>query len=158
MTNKPAIQARKIPVRKKRTAYPKAFASLMAGRHKRQLGDFFGLTNFGVNLTRLEPNAASALRHAHARQDEFMYILQGHPTLVTDDGKFRLSPGMCTGFAANGGNANHLINETSEDVVYLEIGDRTAGDEVVYPDDDLQAVLVDGKWTFQHKNGEPYLE
>jgi uncharacterized cupin superfamily protein len=128
----------------------------MEGREKRKLGDYFGLTNFGVNLTRLKPNAVSALRHAHSKQDEFLYILQGQPTLHTDDGKIRLSPGMCVGFPADMGNANNLINETGEDVLYLEIGDRTPGDEVFYPDDNIHASLVDGEWVFSHKDGTPY--
>ena len=105
----------------------------------RVLGDLFGLSNFGVNLTRLAPGASSALRHAHSRQDEFIYILEGHPTLVTDAGEIPLSPGVCAGFKAGSGDAHHLINRTTGDVLYLEIGDRSAGDEVAYPDDDLKA-------------------
>jgi uncharacterized cupin superfamily protein len=131
-------------------------ASRLAGRHKRPLGDLFGLKNFGVNLTRLEPNAVSSLRHAHERQDEFVFVLQGCPSLLTNEGKTRLSPGMCAGFRAGTGNAHTLINETEEDVVYLEIGDRTSGDEVTYPDDDLHAQFNDGQWMFSHKDGTPY--
>ena len=128
----------------------------MAGREKRQLGDQFGLKNFGVNLTRLEPNAISALRHAYSKQDEFIYILQGRPTLHTNEGRIQLCPGMCAGFPAGTGNAGNLINETYDEVLYLEIGDRTPGDEGVYPDDDLKASLVEGQWRFTHKDGTPY--
>ncbi|WP_322630014.1 cupin domain-containing protein [Halothiobacillus sp.] len=151
-----AIDAAEVPPRQPGSSYPEPFATRMAGREKRPLGDFFGLTNFGVNLTRLAPGALSALRHAHAKQDEFIYILQGHPTLHTNDGQTRLAPGMCAGFPASAGNAANLINETEEDVVYLEMGDRTPGDTVIYPDDDLQAVMVDGAWQFQHKDGSSY--
>ena len=151
-----ALKAAEAALRSKPSAYPEPFASRMAGREKRPLGDLFGLTNFGVNLTRLAPNAASALRHAHSKQDEFIYILQGQPTLHTDEGRTRLSPGMCAGFKAGTGNAHHLINDTTEDVVYLEIGDRTPGDEGSYPDDDLKALLVEGRWKFVHKDGTPY--
>ncbi|WP_026147130.1 cupin domain-containing protein [Methylomonas sp. MK1] len=136
--------------------YPEPFASRMAGREKRRLGEVFGLANFGVNLTTLAPGASSALRHAHSLQDEFIYILQGHPTLVTDEGETLLAPGMCAGFKAGTGNAHQLLNRSNVDVQYLEIGDRTAGDAVIYPDDDLQALLVDGNWRFTHKDGEPY--
>jgi uncharacterized cupin superfamily protein len=128
----------------------------MAGRLKRPLGDVFGLSNFGVNLTRLSPGAVSALRHAHTKQDEFIYILEGHPTLHTDEGRTRLAPGMCAGFRKATGNGHRLVNETGADVVYLEIGDRTPGDEGSYPDDDIQATLVDGKWKFVHKDGSSY--
>jgi len=136
--------------------YPEPYASLMRGRVKRQLGDAFGLKNFGVNLTRLEPGAMSALRHAHAKQDEFVYILEGTATLVTDEGRTPLRPGMCAGFPAGTGNAHHLKNESDQDVVYLEIGDRTPGDSAVWPDDDLQVIEIDGKRRFAHLDGRPY--
>lgn len=151
-----AIDAARAPARTKPTSYPEPFASRMKGRLKRPLGDAFGLSNFGVNLTSLAPQAISALRHAHSRQDEFVYILQGHPTLHTDEGRTQLRPGMCAGFKAGTGNGHQLVNETPEVVVYLEIGDRTPGDEGTYPDDDLQAVLESGRWMFRHKDGTPY--
>lgn len=151
-----AIQAAEVPLRAVASVYPEPFASQMAGRSKRQLGDFFGLSNFGVNLTTLAPNAVSALRHAHSKQDEFLYILQGHPTLHTDQGPIALAPGMCSGMKAGTGQAFSLSNDTAEAVVYLEIGDRTPGDEVTYPDDDLQAIRVDDQWQFLHKDGSPY--
>ena len=153
-----AIVALAAPVRVRKSNYPKPFASLMAGREKRPLGDVFGLSNFGVNLTRLAPNAVSALRHAHSRQDEFIYILSGHPTLETDAGQTPLAPGMCAGFKAGTGNAHRLLNPTDEPVVYLEVGDRTPGDEGSYPDDDLKAVLVEGHWQFVHQDGTPYAQ
>ena len=151
-----ALLATDAPLRTKPSAYPEPFASRMAGRAKRPLGDLFGLTNFGVNLTRLAPGAMSALRHAHTRQDEFVYVLEGRPTLHTDQGRTALAPGMCAGFKAGTGNGHRLVNETAEDVVYLEIGDRTAGDEASYPDEDLKALRVDNGWKFVHKDGTPY--
>jgi len=151
-----ATVAADVPPRTKLSIYPEPFASRMRGREKRQLGDLFGLKNFGVNLTRLAPNAMSALRHSHTKQDEFVYILQGNPTLRTDEGATQLSPGMCAGFRAGAGNAHHLVNETNEDVVYLEIGDRAPGDEGTWPDDDLQMLVIDGRRQFAHKDGEPY--
>ena len=153
MTEQPkliAIDTADAPVRNKPSNYPEPFASRMSGRVKQPLGDLFGLTNFGVNLTHLAPNAVSALRHAHSKQDEFIYILQGYPTLQTDDNKTQLSPGMCAGFKAGIGNAHNLINETAEEVTYLEIGDRTPGDEGTYPDDDLQASLVSCRTSKSH--------
>jgi len=160
MSEKPnliAIVAAEVPARSKPSVYPEPFASRMVGREKSQLGEVFGLTNFGVNLKRLAPNPVSALRHAHSKQDEFVYILQGRPTLHTDEGRSQLSPGMCAGFKAGTGNGHHLINETAEDVVYLEVGDRLPGDEGTYPDDDLKAVFVEGRWKFVHKDGKPYV-
>jgi uncharacterized cupin superfamily protein len=151
-----AIQAASAPPRSRPTNYPEPFASRMAGREKRPLGDVFGLERFGVNLTRLAPGAQSALRHRHSRQDEFVYVLEGQPTLVTDTGETALRPGMCAGFPA-GGTSHHLVNRSGQDVVFLEVGDRQAGDAVFYPADDIQAVLGDdGRWRFTHKEGTPY--
>lgn len=158
MDSKPvAVSARAVAPRTRPSNYPEPFASRMAGREKRALGDAFGLSNFGVNLTRLAPGAMSALRHAHSHQDEFVYILEGEPTLVTEGNRTKLAPGLCAGFKAGSGNAHHLVNETARDVIYLEIGDRSAGDTAVYPDDDIAARLgPDGKWRFVRKDGTPY--
>jgi len=159
MTDKPppAIVAAEAPLNAKKSNYPEPFFSRMSKREKRPLGNVFGLTNFGVNLTRIFPGGQSALRHAHSSQDELIYILEGEPTLVTDAGETQLRPGMCAGFKAGSGDAHHLFNRTSMDVIYIEIGDRTAGDAGSYPDDDIQAALgADGKWQFTHKDGTPY--
>lgn len=151
-----AIDAASVPPRTKKSNYPEPFASRMEGRIKQPLGDLFGLSNFGVNRTRLVPGASSALRHAHTKQDEFVYILEGRPTLHTDEGRLRMAPGMCAGFKAGTGNGHRLVNETNEDVVYLEIGDRTPGDGASYPDDDIRAERVADGWRFTHKDGTPY--
>jgi uncharacterized cupin superfamily protein len=151
-----AVVAATVPPRTKPSNYPEPFFSRMAKREKRALGDHFGLKNFGVNLTRLLPGGESALLHRHSRQDEFVYILEGEATLVTDVGEVALRPGMCAGFPA-AGIAHHLINHSDRDVVYLEIGDRTPGDAGTYPNDDLEALLgPDGRWIFTHKDGTPY--
>lgn len=151
-----AVRAAEAPVRAKPSVYPPMFAARMAGREKRPLGDLFGLTQFGVNLTRLAPGASSALRHSHTTQDEFVYILEGRPTLHTDAGEQVLEPGMCAGFKCATGDAHRLINRSAADVVYLEIGSRTPGDAATYPDDDLAAHLVGGAWVFTRKDGTPY--
>jgi uncharacterized cupin superfamily protein len=152
-----AIRASDAAPRAKQTGYPAKMAAMVAGRLKRPLGDLFGLKNFGVNLTTLRPGAYSALRHAHAKQDEFVYVLEGEPTLITDAGESQLKPGMCAGFKAGTGDAHHLHNRTQKDVVILEVGDRTPGDSGSYPDDDLVAVQgADGKWQYARKDGSPY--
>ena len=151
-----ALLVADVPPRAKLSNYPEPFFSRMVGRDKRPLGDLFGLTNFGVNLTRLKPGGSSSIRHAHTKQDEFVYILDGRATLITDAGRTALKAGMCAGFKAGTGDAHHLVNETDEDVVYLEIGDRTDGDAVTYPDDDLAVVTIDGRRVMAHKDGTPY--
>jgi uncharacterized cupin superfamily protein len=151
-----AIFAADAPPRTKPSTYPEPFFSRMLKREKRPLGDLFGLKNFGVNLTRLHPGGESALLHRHTRQDEFVYIIEGDPTLVTDTEELQLAPGMCAGFPAQG-SAHQLVNRTDRDVVYLEIGDRTPGDEASYPRDDLKATQdAGGRWVYTHKDGRPY--
>ena len=158
MDEKPiAIEALAVAPRVRPSSYPEPFAVRMAGREKCALGDIFGLTNFGVNLTKLAPGAHSALRHAHTRQDELVYILEGEPTLVTDGHRTKLTPGMCAGFKAGTGNGHHLVNETARPVMYLEIGDRSAGDGATYPDDDIVAIFGPGNtWRYTRKDGTPY--
>ena len=152
-----ALEAASVAPRPAPASGPKPFLEKIRGREKRVLGDPFGLGNFGVNLTRLPPGAISALRHAHARQDEFIYVLEGTPTLVTDAGETPLKPGMCAGFKAGTGDAHHLVNRSAADAVFIEVGDRSAGDGVTYPDDDVQATYgADGKWRYSRKDGTPY--
>ncbi len=152
----PALLAAALPSRSAASGYPAEFVARIGEREKRVLGDLFGLSGFGVNLTRLAPGAISALRHAHAVQDEFVYILAGQPTLVTDAGEQLLQPGMCVGFRAGSGDAHQLVNRSDAPVEYLEIGDRRAGDAIDYPDDDL--LLRDGPDgpRYTHKDGTPY--
>ncbi|MCW5745279.1 MAG: cupin domain-containing protein [Alphaproteobacteria bacterium] len=151
-----AITAAAAPPRARPSNYPEPFASRMAKRDKRPLGDLFGLKSFGVNLTRLAPGGQSALMHRHTVQDEFVYILDGEAVLVSESGEARLGPGMCAGFTA-GGAAHHLVNRSDRDVVFLEIGDRLPGDSASYPADDIQASMgSDGKWRFTHKDGTAY--
>ena len=141
----------------KNTNYPRPFLEVVEGRTKRKLGDVFGLVNFGVNLTQLAPGAASALLHRHATQDEFVYVLEGTPTLVLDGQEYEMQPGDCVGFRAGAPAAHQLLNRSGGTVTFIEIGDRSPNDNCEYPDDDLRAVLAaDGSWEFLHKDGRPY--
>lgn len=152
-----AVVACETPARPRPASYPAPLAIAIEHREKRTLGDLFGISHFGVNLARVQPGGCSSLRHAHASQDEFIYILEGNPTLVTDEGETALAPGMCAGFRAGGGNAHHLLNRTATDVVYLEIGDRTTPEVVTFPGEAFQAVCgADGQWRYLLPDGTPY--
>jgi uncharacterized cupin superfamily protein len=156
-THQVAVPAHEVPPRKKASNFPEPFASRMQGRTVRPLGEYFSLKNFGANLVTLAPGAVSAPRHAHSRQDEFVYMLVGESMLVTDTGQVPLRTGMCVGFPAGTGNAHHLVNQTGTDCVYLVVGDRSGGDTVDFPDDDLVALASpDGTRRFAHKDGTPY--
>ncbi|MGH1329849.1 MAG: cupin domain-containing protein [Paracoccaceae bacterium] len=150
-----AIHAAKAPARAKPSFYPAPFAARMEGRSKQPLGDLFGLQNFGINRTTLAPGAQSALLHRHSIQDEFIYVLEGDITLVTEEEEILLSPGMCAGFPA-AGHAHALHNKSNAPAIYLEIGDRSKGDEASYPQDDLVAKMGADGWEFTHKDGAPY--
>jgi uncharacterized cupin superfamily protein len=155
--NQAPIPAQTVPATMGQTIYPEPYAAIVAGRLKRKLGEFYQLTNFGVNLTHLSPGATSALAHSHSRQDEFIFVLEGTPTLRLGELEYTLNPGDCYGFKSGTGIAHQLVNRSSAEVTYLEIGDRTAGDEVEYPDDDLKAnQSADGGWILTHKDGRPY--
>jgi uncharacterized cupin superfamily protein len=149
------IDPEKIPDRKS-SNYPEEFKPLVAGRIKKRLGDAAGLKNFGVNLVKLEPGSCSALRHWHTNQDEFIYILSGEVTLVTNAGEQILHSGMAAGFPAGEADGHHLINRSNAVVEYLEVGDRTPNDVANYPDNDLIAKDNSGVWVFAHKDGSPY--
>lgn len=140
-----------------RTGYPERYRAANQQRWNRRLGDHAKLANFGVNLTRIAPGGQSSARHAHSRQDEFIWVLTGEVELETDAGVEKLSAGMCAGFPAGTGNAHRFVNRSTEDVLLLVIGDRTAGDEVEYPDIDLHGRMApDGKYLFTHRDGAPY--
>jgi uncharacterized cupin superfamily protein len=139
------------------TLYPQPFADVVAGRSKRALGNAAGLSQFGVNLTTLRPGAASALRHWHEQEDEFVYILAGEVVLVEDNGETVLTAGDAAGFKAGVANGHHLINKSVRDAIYLEIGTRAPSEVAHYPDDDLALVReASGKTIVTHKSGQPY--
>ncbi len=138
--------------------YPKPFDEGFEHRVKRPLGDIFDLTQFGVNLVTLEPGAMSSQRHWHVHEDEFVYVLEGTITLGTDAGETELTPGMAAGFPAGEANGHHLVNKSSEPALYLEIGTRSPTEDVTYPDVDMLAHKVDGKYRITHKDGTPYDE
>jgi uncharacterized cupin superfamily protein len=139
------------------TGYPEPYRAANQQRWNRRLGDHAGLANFGVNLTRIVAGGQSSSRHAHSRQDEFVYVLQGDVVLETNAGAETLRPGMCAGFPAGTGNAHRFINRSASDVLLLVIGDRSAGDEVTYPDIDMHLRMQpDGTPLFTRKDCSPF--
>jgi uncharacterized cupin superfamily protein len=121
-------------------------------RTRRRLGDAAGLTAFGVNLLRLPPGTWSSQRHWHTAEDEFVYVLEGELTLVTDAGEEILRAGDCAGFKAGVRDGHHLQNRSGKDAVVIEIGSRKDEDEGEYSDIDMRF----GPEGFFHKDGKPY--
>jgi len=136
--------------------YPKPFGEGPGARTKRKVGDAVGLSNFGVNLVTLPPGCWSSQRHFHSKQDEFVYMISGQMTLITDGGEQVLTAGMVAGFPAGIGDGHHTINKSDADAVYLEVGDRTADDDCDYPDIDMMTRWIGDEERFVHKDGTPY--
>lgn len=138
------------------SVYPAEFVQGLEGRVKRSLTDALGLTQFGVNLTTLEPGAKSSQRHCHAEEDEFIHVLSGEIVLVTNEGERTLKAGMSAGFPRGDGNGHQLLNRGGSPATYLEIGTRSSHDDVDYPDIDMVGRKRDGRYRFFHRNGDPY--
>ena len=151
----PAMDPASVVARTSST-YPKQFREQVSPRSKRVLGDALGLTHFGVNLVELQPGAWSSQRHWHSAEDEFVYVVSGELTLVSDAGGQVLTAGMVAGFPAGRADGHHLVNESAAPAVYLEVGDRSDEDEVRYPDIDLVLTRRPEGREFRHRNGRPY--
>ncbi|MCH8153871.1 MAG: cupin domain-containing protein [Proteobacteria bacterium] len=151
----PALDPEEVAVRQG-SSYPEAFREPCRTRIKRALGDALGLNNFGVNLVTLPPGAWSAQRHWHSHEDEFVYLLDGALTLITDGGEQVLTAGQAAGFPAGKTDGHHLVNKGTVPATYLEIGDRRRDDAVTYPDIDLHLDPAPEGRVFTNKKGEPY--
>src|SRR5688572_4691503 len=114
------------------TLYPPPFDEPCRARERIRLGDAAGLTQYGVNLVRLKPGAWSSQRHWHIEQDEFVYVLSGELTLVTDAGAETLRAGDCAGFKAGDGDGHQLKNGPSADPTFLELATRRPGHAANY--------------------------
>jgi uncharacterized cupin superfamily protein len=139
---------------RKGSAYPPPFDQIAKDRVRQRLGDAAGITQFGVNLLQLPPGAASSQRHWHSNEDEFVFVVSGEVTLVTDKGEEILRAGDCAGFPKNVPDGHQLINKSSGMAVCLEIGTRTGEDVCMYSDIDM---MIDGrKGGYTRKDGTPY--
>jgi len=138
------------------TGYPEPFRQIVLGRVRKRLGNAVGLDQFGVNLTTLKPGAASAQRHWHAAEDEFVYMLAGEVVLCEDGSELVLRAGDAAGFKAGIANGHCLINRTDGDAVYLEIGSRSTTERVEYPDIDMRLERDEKGARYLRKSGEPY--
>jgi uncharacterized cupin superfamily protein len=151
----PKLDIAKIPV-EARTNYPDPFWKMVVGRERKRLANAAGLDQFGVNLTRLKPGAASAQRHWHTMEDEFIYVLEGELVLREEGGETILRPGDAAGFKAGVANGHCLINRTTRDALYLEIGTRSMNEQVEYSDIDMRLERDKSGPRYLHKSGEPY--
>jgi uncharacterized cupin superfamily protein len=136
------------------TRYPAPYDEPVKRRHWLKLGDAAGLTQFGVNLVTLDPGVWSSQRHWHELEDEFVFIVEGELTLVTDAGEEILRPGDSAGFKAGVHDGHHLINKSNAPARFLVVGGRNDEDWGEYPDIDMR--FNRGEPAFTRKNGEPF--
>jgi uncharacterized cupin superfamily protein len=140
------------------TLYPSPFDEPCLARERKRLGDAASLTQFGVNLLRLPAGAWSSQRHWHTESDEFIYVLSGEITLVTDAGPETLKAGDAAGFKAGDTNGHCLQNRSSAEATVLEIGTRVASDAGHYSDIDLFSPAGGKPAQYTHRDGTPYPE
>jgi uncharacterized cupin superfamily protein len=138
------------------TFYPPPYDTPCLERERRRLGDAAGLTQFGVNLLRLPPGAWSSQRHWQLTSDEFVYVLAGEVTLLTDAGPEILRPGDAAGFKAGDPDGHCLQNHTDQDALVLEVGTRLADDGAVYPDIDMISPVGNQPAMYTRRDGTPY--
>jgi uncharacterized cupin superfamily protein len=136
--------------------YPAPFHEIATGRFRKRLGDAGGLTQFGVNLCRLAPGAASSQRHWHADEDELVYVVEGEVALVENEGETILKAGDAATFEAGVENGHQLVNRSDQDALVLEIGTRTANTRAFYSDIDMMVMRENGVDRYVHKDGTPY--
>lgn len=153
----PKIDLSAVPVIRG-TSYPDPHAAPCRERENRRIGDAAGLTQFGVNLTRLPPGAWSSQRHWHSHEDELVYVLSGEVVLVEDEGEQLLVAGDAAGFKAGVRNGHHFQNRSPADVVLVTIGSRIDADSGEYPDIDMKftAGRYSGRGGFTRKDGTPF--
>jgi uncharacterized cupin superfamily protein len=151
----PKIDIASLPV-DTRTAYPPPYDAAVRGRARQRLGNAAGLDQFGVNLTRLAPGAASSQRHWHQHEDELVYMLAGEVVLIEDGGETVLRPGDAAGWKAGVANGHCLVNRGDREAVFLEIGTRAPRELASYPDIDLQYEREGATVRALHKSGAPY--
>ena len=138
------------------TGYPEPFRQAVLGRERKRLGNAAGLSQYGVNLCRLKPGAASSQRHWHQNEDEFVYMLEGEVVLAEDGGETILRPGDAAGWKAGVPDGHRLINRSNRDAVFLEVGTRAPREVATYPDIDMRAERDDKGTRYVHKDGTPY--
>jgi uncharacterized cupin superfamily protein len=152
---KSVIEISELPVRKG-TVYPAELAKEIQGRSNVALGNYFDITQFGVNITTLAPGAWSSHRHEHAVEDELAVALEGEMVLVDDHGRHPFRPGMVAGFKAGNGNAHHIRNESKAIAKFIIVGTRSNVEQVVYPDVDMKAEKTTGTYVVTKKDGSTF--
>ena len=134
------------------STYPNPFDQPCIGQSFQRIARFAGLTQFGVNVTVIEPGAWSSQRHWHSHEDEFVWVLEGELTLVTDTGEETLRAGECAAFRSGDPDGHHLINKSGRPARVLEIGTSARHDRCTYPDIDM---IADASG-YSHRDRTPY--
>src|SRR5262249_51396413 len=134
--------------------YPPPFDAPCNAQSSQRLGQHAGLDRFGVNLTVIEPGAWSSQRHWHSHEDEFIWVMEGELTLITDSGEELLRAGDCAAFKRGSPDGHHLVNRSGRSAKVLEIGNSDPKDSCVYSDIDM--IAESGRPGYIHRDGTPY--
>ena len=134
------------------SSYPRPFDAPCRGQSCQRPARDAGLTLFGVNLTVIEPGAWSSQRHWHTHEDEFVWVLDGELTLITDTGEETLRAGDCAAFRHGDPDGHHLVNKSDRPARVLEIGNADPRDRCTYPDIDM---IADDRG-YAHRDGTRY--
>jgi len=139
--------------------YPSPYQEMMQGRSSLRLAEAGGLTQYGVNLVRLEPGAMSSLRHWHHIEDAFVWVTMGECTLVQDGGAWVMRPGDCAAFPAGAPDGHHLVNHSDSPAAFLVVGTKAPQETAVYSDVDMMVTITAGDKAvaeFMYKDGTPW--
>jgi uncharacterized cupin superfamily protein len=99
-----------------------------------ELSDAGGLTQFGAYLQVLDPGARTSDRHWHEREDEFLYVVAGTPTVIENDGPHLLQPGDACCWPGGVANAHTVENRSDAPCSIIILGTRVGDDRCHYPD------------------------
>ena len=125
------------------TGYPPEYAGQVAGRWYRRLAPAAGIADFGASHVVLKPGAWSSQRHWHEGEDELVILLSGEAVLIDDMGETPMRAGDIAAFPKNDGNGHVLVNRSTEDCIYVAIGQPAASD-CHYPDIDMHLFAENG--------------
>jgi uncharacterized cupin superfamily protein len=108
------------------------FLNPQAIRSNKSLGDAIGLKQLGVHLITVAPGNRSTEFHVHHYEEECIYVLAGSGAAVIGEETHRIGPGDFIGCPCNG-VAHEMLNDGTEPLVCLVVGQRLTQDITDYP-------------------------
>jgi uncharacterized cupin superfamily protein/RimJ/RimL family protein N-acetyltransferase len=88
----------------------------------------FGLKRVGIHHELLPPGRRTSWPHAEENEEEFVFVIDGHPDVWIDGILYRLGPGDAVGFPPGTGIAHTFINNTTASCRLLVVGEASKPD------------------------------